>query len=322
MTLTDPGFSIEGLTLPHEDAAQSRRFYDHWIAAFPSRDPIVRGFVQQAVVAQLEKRRLERVRAALRTERVRTAVLYFERDQEDEVIRCTRGDSQFIPDAMRNMFRSAAGCRWAIDHWEKLKKKLTDDGTWYGGDRVDAINLQGVSASLNELFVSEEAYTTWLDCLVAQPNPKQRDIDLILDRRHIPKSIQDRDVTLWPGNPEESRARLWAIVNRELPRLKALEKMLRETYEEPARAAAEDLALAQVTKEEMALLRAERIHEQSYAQAVRGLQKHHKPSRPVEAEIVDRASWVVDRGDRREDRGGRSDVVFPTPRPPTLTPDF
>ena len=184
------------------------------------------------------------VRAAVRTERVRTAVLYYERDQEDEVIRCTYEASDCVADAMRHMLRSAAGCRWAIDHWEKLKKKLTDDGTWYGIDRVYAIQLQGVSACPDELFSSEEAYTTWLDCLVAQPKPKQEDIDLILDRRRVPKSMQDRDLKLWPGNPAESRARLQAIVDRELPRLKALEETLRVQYEEPARAAAKDLALA------------------------------------------------------------------------------
>jgi hypothetical protein len=320
MTLCDPGFSIERLTLPHEDAAENRRFYDYWIAAFPSRDPIVRGFVQQAVVAQLEKRRLERVRAALRTERVRTAVLYYERDQEDEVIRCIHEAGESVPDAMRHMLRSAAGCRWAIGHWERLKTKLTDDGTWYGADRIYAIQLQGLSACLDQLSFEEEAYTTWLDCLVAQPNPKQPDIDLILERRHVPKSIQDRDVKLWPGNPEESRARLWEIVNRELPPLKELEKTLRETYEEPALAAAEDMALARVTKEEMALLRAERTHEQSYAQAVRALQRFHKPSRPAEPEIVARRAWHVEREEGREGPGPRYDVVPPSPRAPDPDP--
>ena len=44
--------------------------------------------------------------------------------------------------------------------------------------------------------------------LEAQPNPKQRDIDLILDRRHVPKSMQDRDLKLWPGDKDASAAAL------------------------------------------------------------------------------------------------------------------
>ena len=64
MTVSDSGFSIETLTLPHEDSAEHRRLYNEWMTAYPCSDPIERGFVQQAIVAQMEKRRLERVRAA------------------------------------------------------------------------------------------------------------------------------------------------------------------------------------------------------------------------------------------------------------------
>jgi len=135
---------------------------------------------------------------------------------------------------------------------------------------------------------------TWLDCVVAQPNPKQKDIDLILDHRQVPKSIQDRELKLWPGDRAASKARLQAIVDRELPRLKALEETLRVAYEEPARAAAKELALAQITPEEMALLRAERMHEQSYAQAARALQNVRKRTRPAVPEVPEirvRGSW-------------------------------
>ena len=90
----------------------------------------------------------------------------------------------------------------------------------------------------------------------------------------MPTLLRDRDdVQLWPGNPAESRARLQALVDRELPRLRALEETLRVQYEEPARAAAQDMALARVTREETSLLRAERMYEQSYVQAATALQK-------------------------------------------------
>ena len=117
---------------------------------------------------------------------------------------------------------------------------------------------------------------------------------------------------LWPGNPAESRARLQAIVDRELPRLRALEKTLRVQYEDPARAEAEDQALAQVTKEEMSLLRAERMHEQSYDRAVNALIKVRKQqrrgagpgagaggaagARRVDADPGRRRAWSVVRG--------------------------
>ena len=304
--------------MPHEDAAENRRFYNQWIAAYPSRDPIVRGFVQQAVLAQLEKRRIERGRAAVRAERVRTAVLYYERDQEDEVIRCTYEASDCVADAMRHMLRSAAGCRWAIDHWEKLNKKLTDDGTWYGIDRVYAIQLQGLSACLDELFSSEEAYMTWLDCLVAQPKPKQEDIDLILDRRHVPKSIQDRDRKLWPGDPVASRRgsrRSWTASCRGSRRWRRPSASSTRSPRGRGQGAGPGSdheggdGAAACRTDARAVVCPGREGPSKCPQA-------DGPAVPEVPEIVVRGKWIVDRGEGTEDPGRRSDVVFPMPRAP------
>jgi hypothetical protein len=301
----DPSF-LETLALPHEDPADLRRIENEWMTAYPCGSLIERGYLRQAMVADLEKRRVERARAAVRADRVRTAVRDFEHQQEDEAGRCIGYFGDHSGYALRHLLRSAAGCRWAIEKWEDLDKKLAADQTWYGGDRITAIQLQGFSACLSRLGYEEQGYQTWLDCLVAQPNPKQRDIDLILDWHHVPKSMQDRDLKLWPGDPDASKARLRAIVDRELPRLKALEKTLREQYEEPAKAAAREIALAAVTEEDRELLRAERIHEQSYAHAVNSLLKLRTEACParvpmVEREVVetwrredvDRGSWSV-----------------------------
>ncbi len=272
----DEGFSIERLALTDEDAAEYRRLYSEWMTAYPCRGPIERGFLQQAVAAELEKRRLGRTRAALRAVWVRTAVLIHEQEEEDDMIRSLKMAGVSCADAMRNLKRSAVGCRWVIALWEKLEKMLAEDGTWYGSHRVDAIQLQGFSAGVDRLHLSEEAFTTWLDCLVAQPNPKQRDIDFILNPRRIPDAIRERDVKLWPGDPAASRARLQALVDRELPRLRALEKTLRVQYEDPGRASAEDVALADATRPEMPLIRAERMHEQPYHCSVNSLMKLRK----------------------------------------------
>jgi hypothetical protein len=324
MTVSSDASFLETLTLPHEDPADLRRLENEWMTAYPCGSPIERGYLRQAMVADLEKRRVQRARAAERADRVRTAVRDFEHRQEDEVARCVGNFADHSGYALQHLLRSAAGCRWAIAKCEDLHKKIIDDGTWYGGDRITAIELQGCSAYLGKLACYEEGYQTWLDCLVAQPNPKQRDIDLILDWRHVPKSMQDRDLKLWPGDKDASRARLKAIVERELPRLKALEKTLREAYEEPARAAAREMAMAAVTEEEMALLRAERIHEQSYAHAVNSLLKVRREGAAarvpmvarevVEMWAVDRGAWVVGRGRETGGPGGRSKVDDSAPR--------
>jgi hypothetical protein len=225
--------------------------------------------LEHIVQAQEDRNECVRVRAALRDEAVRMADRYYEEAEEDAIDgfrRMLDGDPWA---AVVGLKRSAAGCRWLIARWEHMEQALAAGGTWYGCDRIEAIQLQGLSAMVDDLCISESAYMTWLHCLVAQPNPKERDIGLVLDRRVMPKALQDRDVEVWPGDPAASRAALEAIVARELPALRAREAMLRVKYEEPARAEAKEQALARLAlrKEEVALLRAQRSHEQSYQRA-------------------------------------------------------
>ena len=278
MTVSASGFSVETLTLPHEDLARNRRLYEEWIVAHPYPSPIEQGYIDQAVAALIEKRRIERSLGVLRTDKVRTAELFFDRAQEDEVSRCKEIFNRSSERAMREITRTVAGCRWAISIWEELDQKLRADGTWYSTDKYASIMLQGHSAVLDLLYHSEVAYTTWVDCLVCMPNPKQEDIDKILDPAHVPKGLRDRDVTLWPGDPAASRARLDAIVTRELERLEALERTLKAQFEDPARAEAKEMALASLAKQEMPLLRARQMHEQSYQKAVTGLRNACKPT--------------------------------------------
>jgi hypothetical protein len=248
---------------------------EEWNRFYDPASPLERGLLEHIVQAREDRNECVRVRAALRAEAVRTADRYYEEAEEDAVDgfrRMLDGDPWA---AVVGLKRSAAGCRWLIARWEHLERALAARGTWYGGDRIEAIQLQGLSAMVDDLYISESAYMTWLHCLAAQPNPKERDIGLVLDRRVMPKALQDRDVEVWPGDRAASQKVLEAIVARELPALRAREAMLRVKYEEPARAEAKEQALARLArrKEEVALLRAQRGHEQAFQRASQALLK-------------------------------------------------
>jgi hypothetical protein len=234
-----------------------------------SCSPGEQGLVDQAVTAAGDRALCLRTRQAIRESVLRTAELYWEQAQEDEVVHYRRMFNQSCAEAVIGLKRSAAGCRWLIACWERLERSLAADGTWYGIDRLEAIQFQGHSSLVDDLYICPEAYWTWVHCLAAQPAPKQPDIDLILDRRIMPKALQDRDVQVWRPDPAESRAALAAIVARELPALRAHEEFLRVRYEEPARAEVKEQALARLAacKEEQALLRAQRGHERTYERA-------------------------------------------------------
>jgi hypothetical protein len=248
---------------------------DEYTHFFGPASPLERGLIEHIVQAEEDRNECVRVRATLRADAIRTADRYYEEAEEDAVDgfrRMLDGDPWA---AVVGLKRSAAGCRWLIVRWEHLEQALAAGGTWYGCDRIEAIQLQGLSAMVDDLYISEAAYLTWLHCLAAQPNPKERDIALVLDRRVMPKAFQDRDIEVWPGDPAASRAALEAIVARELPALRAREAMLRVKYEEPARAEAKEQALARLAcaRKEVALLRAQRSHEQAYERACRTLMK-------------------------------------------------
>jgi hypothetical protein len=311
MTVSSSGFSVEALTLAHEDLAENRRLYNEWVTAYPCTDPIERGYLEQAFTALIEKRRLERLLATARADRVRTAELFLEQELEDELDHNMMMFNENCKDALRFLTRSAIGCRWAIGIWEGLEKRLAENGSWYHMDQIEAIQLLGCPARLDHLRYFETAYRVAMDCLITNVNPKQAKIDRLLDPKNTPKQLLDRDVKLWPGDPAESRARLQAIVDRELSRLRALEATLRTQYEVPARAQARDMALAALVPQELPLLRAMRMHEQSYVRALGAYRKAREqnadrrvpswvPARePDRSKLRPRPAFVVRRSPHR-----------------------
>src|SRR4029077_11241089 len=105
---------IEATALPDDDLLAHQQLYNDWKAAYPSTDPIVQGLVLQAVLALIEIRRLERIRATVRTEKVRTALLLWEQTSEDDVATYLYQFNRHPPSALVGLLRSAAGCRWAL----------------------------------------------------------------------------------------------------------------------------------------------------------------------------------------------------------------
>jgi hypothetical protein len=136
------------------------------------------------------------------------------------------------------------------------------------------IQMQGLSAVIEDLYFSEAAWETFRDCLAAQSNPQPRDIDMICAPDVVPRAIQDRGLPLWRPDPEVARARLRAIVDRALPPLVELEARLRVAVEEPSCAAARDQALARFEQDNRHLSDALRRQERSLIEAHRALAKH------------------------------------------------
>ena len=266
-----PGVWIDGFALGDESPEELRRNFEAAYADYTPRTATEAALVDQAVVAQIEIERCHTIRGTIRTAKVRTALRDFDRAQDDEVDRLRHrldGDPYW---SVVGLKRFAAGVRFLIDRWERLGRHLEQDGTLLGVDRIEAIQLQGLSAMVEDLYISEQAWWTWVWCLAAQLDPKQRDIDLILDRRVMPKRVQDMDKPVWRPDPEECRAKLRALIAETLLALRPLADRLRTEYELPERAEAVQRALARADKDEQQLVRDLRGHERSLAQAHKAL---------------------------------------------------
>ncbi len=271
------GLAIERMVLPGEEVAARQRL-DAWYAYHEPASPGQTAQVEQAVVAKLNIERCHRLRAALQAEKVRTAELQWQRAIEDDVYNCWQLFKTSSTQAMNGLERSAAGLRQLIKMWESLEKRLTEDGTWFGADRLRAINLQGFASLPLDLYLEEGAYWTYVHSMAASPNPTQLDIDTVHRDDIMPQRLQDQGVQVWRPDPELSRQFLRDLVTRELARLRREEEEMRTKQEEPSKAAAIDLALARLTKDEVLLTRELRGHERSLQQATGALEKAKKLS--------------------------------------------
>jgi hypothetical protein len=256
---------------PDANDPDARRRLEEWSPPGRRATPAEQGFIAQAIFALGEIARCKRLVGVLRAERQRLAGIRWQEQIEDEVRHYERMLFEDPWTATVGLRRSAAGLRYMIACWERLERLLAEEGTWFGYDKALAIQLQGLYPQVKFLNRSEIAYQTWVDCLSAQEHPRPEDIELICTPDYVPLGILERGRPLWQPVPEASRARLKALVARELAALRPLEETMRLEYEEPARAAAKDVALARFPRDEAELVGAVRSHEGAYHRAALAL---------------------------------------------------
>ena len=231
------------------------------------------GLVEIAVSSLLDYRRTQRLLATLRAETVRSADRRFLEAQQDRVLRCLVLLNESQCHAMIEFKRFAAGIRHILSRWERLEQAFLQDQTWYGNMVLEAIQMQGVSARMDELYFSEEAWLTWAYCHVAQANPDLREGELLWSPEVMPISIQENPPQPWPLTREYCQEQLRKLLASEIPPLRALEQKLRLEVEEPARAAAAELALAAISVQESRLVQQLQGDERSYQRAVAALEQ-------------------------------------------------
>src|SRR5262249_48631923 len=146
---------------------------DQWLAFYQPASPGARAQLETAFFSLVQQRRVHDAQAAAVDHQIRTARQRLDFAQEDQVEAARK---LFATDPARGVLlrrRTALGCRWMISRYIRLKSLLDKDGTLYGADRNELINMNGCEAYTYTLVNSEGAYLLWLYCLLAQPEPAE-----------------------------------------------------------------------------------------------------------------------------------------------------
>src|SRR5262249_15139771 len=158
-----------------------------------------------------------KVRTAIQAAAVRGAAQKLQEKYDDEILHFAKILASDPAKVLTELQRTAPRLRWVIAQWEELERQLDKHGTWYGAYRHQATLFQGYRSTAEDLYFSEQAWRTWLDCFATRPNLGPQEVEVISLPQVVPKAVQERGEVFWPPDPEASRARLRAIVDRELP---------------------------------------------------------------------------------------------------------
>ena len=226
MTTSHPQrLPIEEYALLTENAPELGAKLDYWHSFYQPATPGECEWIDLAVMASVQARRVYACLTATVNHQINTAFFDFDREQEDEVDRYRAMLATQPGAAVVGLKRSALGVRFLIGRWERLLRLIQEEGTLYGNDRIEAINYQGARASKPEdLFESEGAYLTWLYCLMCQPAPKDEQFVAMGNEKWMPASLMDRPPAEWlgedvavqeaPGGACGARARVFAAAGR------------------------------------------------------------------------------------------------------------
>src|SRR3954447_22089226 len=291
------GMCVRTVTLPHEDPEAVDRRLEQWAEACRPADAMELYLVEQAVRASLSLDRCRDQHTALLAKQVREAPHEWEKAKQDEVegLRALLVDDPAA--AVRELRRSAQGCRWVLGRWYELDAILVRDGRWCGPERDEATRLLGHRPEIDRIVESQTTFKTRLFNLLCHPEPSPIAIEWLCDPARRPESLQwTYRVDRLPARAECMKA-LRDTVAGEVVALEELEEQLRTELDGPDLAEAATRALIPLEESKARLmLRYQTTAENSLYRAYNALKKARKEREAAgeSAEVVTPVVTVAD----------------------------
>jgi hypothetical protein len=237
------GLRAESIGLPNEDPAEVAARIHDWQNYYQPASPAAVYLLNQCVKATFLSDRCQRYHTAALSEQVRKADENWKHEQDDELERLKALLTDDPYNAVRFMKRTATGCQWLADRWERLGAILAQQGCWCASDRDEAIRLQGVRPEPEFVKRSPESFLTRLRNAMCDPKPSEDLIRWLCHSDRMPEMFyRQYSVNVLP-DPADCRSALRDLIDNHVIPLREAEERLRIQHDLPNRAEAADRAL-------------------------------------------------------------------------------
>jgi hypothetical protein len=286
-------------SLPPEDREFLRQLTDEWLDSYRPQTPGKRALLDRAVFATVQFHRNVKIQAAEIARQVNDAEVRWEREQEEAVADLAILFTEDPATAVRELKRSAAGCRWLLGRWGDLAEVLDRDGCLHAPTHRDL--MVGLLGFAPDDLGDESVYWFHLANLAAQPNPRPELVAWYLDPQRIPDTMR-RPLAQMGGLPShrEAKAELRGALDNHREMLSDRERCLRVTVEEPERSGARARAMLLEGEKGACWLRYEKMHDSMFHRAYKGLMSRGERDY-FEGEDLAEVSAIVDPGGARNE---------------------
>ena len=149
-----------------------------WNAYYRPQSPAARHLVQECVRATVLSDRVARYQSAALSEQTRDRWRDWHDQRADEVLEHA-GDLRADPaDACQRLRESAMGCRWLLERWERLLRRLDESGQFSTNDAAEAVRLLGCAGDDRGFKNNPSAWKMRLYVLLLKPQPQRSDVRL------------------------------------------------------------------------------------------------------------------------------------------------
>jgi hypothetical protein len=229
------GARVDSLALPGEDPAELKAELNRWYAFYRARSIIAISCIGWAFHAWVELGRARRCEATFRKKAIHLGQEEWD-DAQFEVVEKYRQLMPHAPaQAVDGLTAFAAGCRFLINRWQRLKGLLEKDGTWCPRDRDEAIRLLGDEPAMDHLRDSPRSYLTWLCWLLTQPRRNEPELAALTDPSRTPPALREQTASGRFPSPSGCRDWLRELIDQVLQALRQREEALWVKIEEPGR---------------------------------------------------------------------------------------